>query len=116
MATEEEANAIIETALSQGLKRSTVGSGETEGKTAHEDRGRTSENSWDSDSPAAKKMITRSFQLTNIEEDGGKRDGLQVVRYLPGQGYNTHPDFFRNSADSDFDFHPYSGGSNRFAT
>eukprot|EP00957_Ditylum_brightwellii_P117314 8947201-Ditylum_brightwellii.AAC.1 len=61
-------------------------------------------------------MIARSFQLTNIEEDDGKRDGLQVVRYIPGQGYNTHPDYFTTQDDSDFDFHPYSGGSNRFAT
>jgi len=38
------------------------------------------------------------------------------VRYIPGQGYNTHPDYFTTQDDSDFDFHPYSGGSNRFAT
>ena len=86
-----------------------------------EDYGRTSENTWDSKSVAAKAMIKRSFQLTNIEENDGKRDGLQIVRYKPGQGYNTHPDFFtpnKNTidGDADFDFNPYSGGSNRFAT
>ena len=61
-------------------------------------------------------MITRSFLLTNIEENAGKRDGLQVVRYHPGQGYNTHPDYFTPKDDREFDFYPYSGGSNRFAT
>ena len=66
-------------------------------------------------------MIKRSFQLTNIVEDEGKRDGLQVVRYTPGQGYNTHPDYFtaekKYASDlQDFDFNPFSGGSNRFAT
>ena len=83
-----------------------------------EDFGRTSDNTWDHESPEAKVMITRSFQLTNIVEDAGKRDGLQVVRYHPGQGYNTHPDFFtpKDGHENDFDFNPYSGGSNRFAT
>jgi prolyl 4-hydroxylase len=123
MATEEEAKAVIETALNAtgetALKRSTVGSGkDADGNDiAHEDHGRTSDNSWDYESPAAKTMMTRSFQLTNIEEDSGKRDGLQVVRYTQGQGYNTHPDFFTQKDDDDgFDFNPYSGGSNRYAT
>jgi len=122
IASEVEANAIINTALNatgkNQLKRSTVGSGtDDEGNDlAREDFGRTSDNAWDHESPEAKVMITRSFQLTNIEENAGKRDGLQVVRYNPGQGYNTHPDYFREKDDVDFDFNPYSGGSNRFAT
>ena len=161
MANEEEANAIISTALNStgknALKRSTVGSGtDEEGndceyqfdvcligylactyfviityllltstyhcpcshafKVAREDFGRTSHNAWDHESPEAKVMITRSFLLTNIEENAGKRDGLQVVRYHPGQGYNTHPDYFTPKDDREFDFYPYSGGSNRFAT
>jgi len=63
-------------------------------------------------------MITRSFLLTNIEENVGKRDGLQIVRYHAGEGYNTHPDYFtsRDGVDDEYDFNPYSGGSNRFAT
>jgi len=118
MFSTEEANGIIDNAVKQGLKRSTVGSGKTaDGEdAAKEDHGRTSENSWDSESPGATAMISRSFQLTNIQEDDAKRDGLQVVRYTPGQGYNTHPDYFESSDDKDFNFFPYSGGSNRFAT
>ena len=124
IASEEEANAIIDTALNatgdNALKRSTVGSGTDDdgNDLSKEDFGRTSDNSWDHESPAAKVMISRSFQLTNIEEDPGKRDGLQVVRYTPGQGYNTHPDYFtaKDEGSRDFDFYPYSGGSNRFAT
>ena len=123
IATDEETSAIISAALNatgiNALKRSTVGSGKNEDgeDEAHQDRGRTSDNAWDHESPAARTMITRSFQLTNIAEDSGKRDGLQIVRYHQGQGYNTHPDYFTpSSVDDDFDFYPYSGGSNRFAT
>ena len=123
IASEDEANAIIDAALNKtgddALKRSTVGSGQDEdgNDRAREDSGRTSDNAWDHSSPAAKLLIARSFRLTNIEEDDGKRDGLQIVRYAPGQGYNTHPDYFTSRDEgSDFDFNPYSGGSNRFAT
>jgi len=113
--SEDEARALIENALSltgdKAIKRSTVGEDDVT-------ETRTSENAWDSESDAAKVLITRSFNLTNIEETAGKRDGLQIVRYYPGQGYNTHPDYFEPSRGvaEDFDFNPYSGGSNRFAT
>jgi len=116
MFSTEEANGIIDNAVKEGLERSTVGSGKNGQDSAKKDHGRTSENSWDSESPGATAMISRSFQLTNIEQDDAKRDGLQVVRYTPGQGYNTHPDYFEPSDDKDFNFSPYSGGSNRFAT
>jgi len=114
MFSDEEGEALIEKA-EHGLQKSTVGSTGSDGG-AHTEKGRTSENAWDTTSPAAKAMITRSFNLTGIIEDSGKIDGLQVVRYLPGQFYNQHPDYFSASADPDFDFNPYSGGSNRFAT
>jgi len=116
MCTPDESRSIIENALSlkgaSALHRSTVGEDETTDT-------RTSENAWDSDSDVAKALISRSFRVTNIEENPGKRDGLQIVRYKSGQGYNTHPDYFENgrrNGDDDFDFNPYSGGSNRFAT
>mmetsp|Transcript_16382 Transcript_16382/g.29799 ORF Transcript_16382/g.29799 Transcript_16382/m.29799 type:complete len:524 (-) Transcript_16382:146-1717(-) len=117
-----EAQAIIDNALNltgkDALKRSTVGSSKDENDETmnREDVGRTSHNAWDHESPAAKAMIQRSFLLTTMEEDSGKRDGLQVVRYTPGQGYNTHPDYFVRTDDDEFNFYPYSGGSNRFAT
>ena len=121
-ASEEETAQLISSALAatgeNRLKPSTVGSGKDENGNdrARGDSGRTSENAWDHETPPAKAAITRSFQLTNIAEDPGKRDGLQIVRYYPGQGYNTHPDYFTLKEDTDFDFNPYSGGSNRFAT
>lgn len=120
--TAEEAEQLIEAALSatgdNALKRSTVGSGKDKDgiDIAHTEGGRTSDNAWDHSSPAAQVSVTRSFQLTRMVEDTGKRDGLQIVRYKPGQGYNIHPDYFTPKDDVDFDFHPYSGGSNRFAT
>jgi len=87
-----EGQALIDNALKiegkKGLHRSTVGSkvgAEDEG--AQVDYGRTSDNAWDSETPAAKAMITRSFNLTGIEEDAGKIDGLQIVRYTPGKFY-----------------------------
>lgn len=123
MFTMDEAQGIIDNALnlegSEGLKRSTTGNDE---KLNAKDTGRTSENVWDHSSPAAVAMIERSFNLTTIPQDDGKRDGLQVVRYLAGQGYNTHPDYFTNGDDAGkdeherFEFLPYKGGSNRFAT
>ena len=116
MFTTDESNQIIETSLTKtgedAIKRSTTG----ESLTRNEDPGRTSSNNWDHTSPGAVAMIERSFRLTNIEQGDAKRDGLQVVRYTEGQGYNTHPDFFTQNDGANFDFHPYSGGSNRFAT
>jgi len=122
MASDEEADTIIEHAQTvnggTAMKRSTVGSGKDKdgNDIAKQDAGRTSDNSWDAESTGAKALINRSFQLTNVEYDDGKRDGMQVVRYYSTQGYNTHPDYFMPSGGSDFDFYPYSGGSNRFAT
>ena len=49
----------------EGLKRSMTGSGETT------DKGWMSDNARDSQSPVARKMITRSFNLTGIVEDAG---------------------------------------------
>ena len=80
------------------------------------DKGWTSENAWDSWSPVARKMITRSFNLTEIVDDTGQIDGLQLVRYLQKQFYNSHHDYFDPESDKDFYFHLYSGGSNQFAT
>jgi len=97
------------------LARSTVGNANDKAH-ARADAGRTSENAWDGSTYVAKRMITRSFNLTRIVEDVGKIDGLQIVRYLPGQFYNEHPDYFTPGSDKYFDFSPYSGGSNRFAT
>lgn len=88
MFSADEATGIIDNAMNMTginrLKRSTVGSGKDgDGEDiAHEDRGRTSSNAWDHESPGAKAMIKRSFQLTNIEENDGKRDGLQVSLFL----------------------------------
>ena len=114
--SEEESKALIDHNEAK-LARSTVGNSKGGGEDgARQDSGRTSENAWDSRSPTAKKMITRSFNLTGIEENAGKVDGLQVVRYTEGQFYNSHPDYFEKHVDPDFDFYPYSGGSNRFAT
>mmetsp|Transcript_23931 Transcript_23931/g.35018 ORF Transcript_23931/g.35018 Transcript_23931/m.35018 type:complete len:504 (+) Transcript_23931:382-1893(+) len=114
--TEDESNAIIESAHQASgvlaLQRSTTGTGDD----LKQDPTRTSHNAWDWQSPAARKIITRSFQLTTVEEDDGKRDGLQVVRYNKGEAYNYHPDYSTPDKDPNFEFEPYKGGSNRFAT
>jgi prolyl 4-hydroxylase len=121
-----EAQALIDNALALkgdgSLARSTVGNSKEDGNEAEgrrTDLGRTSDNAWDATSPTAKDMIERSFNLTGIAASAGKVDGLQVVRYTPGQGYNTHPDYFApgdGGDSSEFDFLPFSGGSNRWAT
>jgi len=62
----DESEELIEHMMKmEGLKRSTTGSG------ALTDKGWTSDNAWDSQSPVARKMITRSFNLTGIVEDAG---------------------------------------------
>jgi len=109
--SQDESEELIEHTMKvEGLKRSTNGLG------VSTDKGQTSENMWDSRSPVARKMITRSFNLTGIVEDAGQIDGLQVVRYLQKQFYNLHHDYFEPESDKDFDFNPYLGGSNRFDT
>jgi len=62
----DESEELIEHMIQvEGLKRSTTGSG------ASTNKERPCDNRWDSQSPVARKMITRNFNLTGIMEDAG---------------------------------------------
>ena len=43
-------------------------------------------------------------------------DGIQILRYFPGQAYISHTDWFALSQSSDHNWKASDGGSNRFAT
>ncbi|KAH9139441.1 hypothetical protein AeRB84_016284 [Aphanomyces euteiches] len=116
--TNDEADKLVHhvssiTAKADRLKRSAIGLvGDGE-----ETPLRTSENAYDSDSPTAKAILKRSFDLLNIGEFDEKLvDGLQLLRYQQKQAYVTHDDWFDLESLDDFNFDPKAGGANRFAT
>jgi hypothetical protein len=77
------------------MKRSsTTGGGEQKNVDDH----RTSENAWVSFTETAlvlKDRVMRVLGLTNW--DTTFQDGLQVLRYRTGTGYNTHFDFISST-------------------
>lgn len=117
--TDEECDGLVGgiNGLSEShkLQRSTTGGKRGEGGT-QVNRIRTSENAFDTDSKLAMQVIKRSFDLLGIYPDYRKADGLQLVRYSPGQAYNYHNDAFEKNSRGDFDFDASEKGSNRFAT
>ena len=58
--SDKEATELLET-NKESVAKSTVGSGDDE--LIRTDPGRTSDNAWDSSSPAARSVISRVFQL-----------------------------------------------------
>jgi prolyl 4-hydroxylase len=105
------------------LKPSTVGPESWVQKKSIEKREtssvRTSENAFDVSSTTALAVKRRAFELLRVPYKEALADGLQIVRYLPGQGYNMHTDFFpigTPTHDYYHNFDPQTGGANRFAT
>lgn len=120
--TDTEVNQLVDGALSLKLTRSTGGLQKV-GATDPNNKGeytshRTSENSWDQTSPLAMELKKRAFDLLRMHPfQEALSDGLQVVRYQPGQFYHSHHDFFNIGATNDgWNFDPMTGGSNRIAT
>lgn len=116
-----EVDQLVNTAKALSMTRSTGGLQKVDSKdpnnkgdyTSH----RTSTNSWDQSSPLATKLKRRAFQLLRIPYREALADGLQVVRYEPGQFYHSHHDFFQPGATQDgWNFDSAIGGSNRIAT
>jgi len=100
--SEKECQDIIN-ASRGGLSRSTVLKGESE-EDSRLNKGRTSQNAWllakdlDADSDTFKTLhkiekITESFTEQPIEN----QEGLQVLRYLEGEQYEPHHDFFHEN-------------------
>ncbi|ETV93664.1 hypothetical protein H310_12431 [Aphanomyces invadans] len=113
----EEADQLIERTLSitdeaEKLKRSRILAKEVNSV-------RTSDNAFDSTSNVAISLNKRSFDLLRLGDyKVSMADGLQLLRYQQKQAYIPHDDYFEigSKVDSDWNFNPKTGGSNRFAT
>lgn len=117
--SEEETNALMNRAKMMGLERSTGGlqkqgkEGENQGEYISD---RTSTNAWDTSSALAIKIKKRSFDVLRMVYVDDWSDGLQVVKYEPGQFYNSHTDWFNLDASPNWNWDPAKNGTNRFAT
>eukprot|EP00413_Alexandrium_margalefii_P017004 CAMPEP_0204530264 /NCGR_PEP_ID=MMETSP0661-20131031/10521_1 /ASSEMBLY_ACC=CAM_ASM_000606 /TAXON_ID=109239 /ORGANISM="Alexandrium margalefi, Strain AMGDE01CS-322" /LENGTH=334 /DNA_ID=CAMNT_0051536345 /DNA_START=40 /DNA_END=1044 /DNA_ORIENTATION=- len=79
---------------------------------------RTSASAWDSETPIARKVLARAFEVARVHHQESLRDGLQILRYKLGEAYISHKDWFSFGAGTDDqNFNPEEvNGSNRFAT
>ncbi|ETV77107.1 hypothetical protein, variant [Aphanomyces astaci] len=115
--TSDQADELIERTLSittaeQKLKRSRVLTKEVSSV-------RTSDNAFDTTSDLAISLNKRSFDLLRLGEyKVSMADGLQLLRYQQKQAYIPHNDYFEvgSTVNSEWNFNPKTGGSNRFAT
>ena len=98
------------------LERSMVGDDPVAGRTKSDMR--TSHHAWDEGGAVAEALKHRAFALLNLGDYRDDQiDGLQILRYQPGQAYIQHHDWFPpqpppNAAE----LTPRMGGSNRIAT
>ena len=116
--TEGESDALVAHALADrdaitGLQRSTTGA-------EHQvsfNKIRTSDNAFDSVSPAAMALKRRAIDLLGMAwpYDDQMTDGLQVLRYNTSRAYIAHLDYLDDN-DSGHDYDSRHAGSNRFAT
>eukprot|EP00928_Gymnodinium_smaydae_P037237 TRINITY_DN25880_c0_g5_i1.p1 TRINITY_DN25880_c0_g5~~TRINITY_DN25880_c0_g5_i1.p1 ORF type:complete len:628 (+),score=77.24 TRINITY_DN25880_c0_g5_i1:55-1884(+) len=118
--TEEECDELVKGVAhlqdGHGLERSTTGGKRSSGG-MHVNRVRTSENAFDVDSKMALRLMHRSFGVLGMDFDYRLADGLQIVRYLPGQAYKEHLDAFAAGTSKEgFDFDSSKAGANRLAT
>lgn len=97
------------------MKPSSVGK-ETADELREKSSTRTSENAWDVQSPMYRVMMNRSFGLLRMAHDWNTFDGIQVVRYRPGEAYIVHSDTFPVVADPSHNWDPSTGGTNRYVT
>jgi len=119
--TTEEAEAIKESALRQNgtsaLQKSGVGF-KTSGRRMHGNF-RTSDNAFDTNSDIALRLAKRAFEVVKVPYNSSLQDGLQILRYQPGQAYQSHTDWFDAGTGTangqDFDSSNIDG-SNRWAT
>jgi len=118
--TEEETLSIIEGAGEQQGEYAMKSSGtgfQTSGPRVLDSR-RTSDSAFMVDGLAVT-LMKRCFELARIPWSQQMADGLQVLRYAPGQAYVTHTDWFHGNKKAEegqiFDS-AVPGGSNRYAT
>ena len=76
---------------------------------------RTSSTVFDQRSPVSLRLQRRMFELLGVEWNRNHADGLQVLRYLVGQWYKPHTDWFDKKSLENNEPHILNG-TNRFAT
>ena len=118
--TKGEAEGLIETTENiqdedLKLQRSSVGVNKKNNKRVYS-LVRTSKNAFDSATPIALSLIHRCFSILKMPYNEDQADGLQILRYGPGEAYISHLDGMDASDDINFNFDGSRGGSNRFAT
>ncbi len=91
------------------LQRSSVGIGK---QVFHNDR--TSRTAWDTSSETSLKIQQRAYDLIRVKYQQNKTDAIQIIRYLPGQTYVGHTDYFNEGYDNMDPSQP--DGTNRFMT
>jgi hypothetical protein len=92
--TDEEIEHLKSYAMEK-LKRSTVGVGNT----AFSDH-RTSRTAWDTTSKISLKIQHRAYDLVRLKYQRDTTDAIQIIRYLPGQTYIGHTDYFDSGYDN----------------
>lgn len=103
LVSEEEAKRLIELGAIEGYKRSAdVGKRLPDGTfDQHISNGRTSTNAWCQNScyedETAQNVIYRLSNLTGVDEINSEY--LQLLRYEPGQFYNSHHDFIAHDLE-----------------
>jgi len=119
--SEDDTLALIEAALEKKGEKALQASGV--GFKTHGERAvgstRTSASAFDSETPTAKALIARAFDVLRIPNEESMADGLQILRYQEGQAYIAHTDWFPRdtgqAAGQIFDSANLNG-SNRYAT
>lgn len=111
----EEADQFVQQAESSGnLTHSILGV-----NGARSSRIRTSDSYFDRDTPLAKRLVARALRMLGLDGNipDQQHEGLQVLRYQPGQAFVPHTDFFPPADFPHVPLDPAVGsGSNRFAT
>jgi prolyl 4-hydroxylase len=106
--SDEDISVIIANASSR-LYPSTVGDETAHAVTAH----RKSFNTVDGTSPVYHKMRQMANRVLSLDPEPNLVEPMQVVRYLPGEYYMPHTDYFQGAQKYD---PTWRNGTNRFAT
>ena len=106
--SEEEMDYLIGHAKEK-LERSHVGIGK---ESFSDDR--TSKTAWDTSSEISIRIQKRAFELIRVPYVVNQADAIQIIRYLPGQTYIGHTDYFEQGYNNRDPSTP--DGTNRFVT
>jgi len=119
----EEAEDLIEWSTNPknpyGMAPSTAGTEKAwnQGGRVSKSTSRTSMNAFDITTQNSVNIKERAMHLLRLPKyEEPMLDGIQILRYTPGQAYIVHGDYFETYQSQDHNWDPTKGGSNRFAT